>query len=129
MGGNLQNRCFVCPCWCPFCKNVKESVDHIFLQYHISSQVWTLVCEMMDVRYLWHGESLGRLGSLGGTRLSPKTMKAPPIISGGLWLGRNNIIFQDKSSCCDRLIGQIIAIYDLILDDPIINISLQFHEE
>ena len=55
MWENLQKRSFQGPGWCILCKNVDESVFHLFLQCPYIKEVWKVSSKIFGTLCRWEG--------------------------------------------------------------------------
>ncbi|XP_013589640.1 PREDICTED: uncharacterized protein LOC106298091 [Brassica oleracea var. oleracea] len=111
VGSNLAARNITNSTLCNLC-NTTESTNHLFLQCNFAQKVWSLApfSQSVDVRGLvdlascWH--SLCTLECLPPSGVSGQLA---PWILWGIWLARNNLIFNNKQSSPEEVISSAIS--------------------
>ena len=94
----LQKRCFVGSIWCCFCREDVESAHHLFLGCPFSQQVWSEVISLLNLRSAWSGNSVEEaLSSWWRDEGAQNHKAAPLIINWGIWIARNEVIFNGRS--------------------------------
>ena len=96
---NLTRRGLIGPGWCALYRNEEESTSHLFLSCPYCVEVWKEVCMCLKLNkwYRWEGVSIlqawenwRRLGS------SDILNALPLMVTWGIWLARNKMIFKGK---------------------------------
>lgn len=57
---NLKNRSFQGPSWCLICREVEESIEHLFLSSQVASQVWNMVYQGLFTTIKWQGDNISQ---------------------------------------------------------------------
>eukprot|EP01018_Ginkgo_biloba_P010974 Gb_06478 [translate_table: standard] len=94
---NLQKRNRVSPSRCPLCKVSEETNNHLVVECSFSKQVWREIALLTRLRNVWLGGIVeeGLRAWCGNPRVK-SLLALPVIITWGIWLGRNNRLFEDK---------------------------------
>ncbi|CAN1249570.1 hypothetical protein LINPERPRIM_LOCUS7185 [Linum perenne] len=50
---NLKRRGLALPNWCVLCKCKEKSINHLFLHYNFTSQVWSKISSTLSIHGLW----------------------------------------------------------------------------
>lgn len=114
---NLQKRTFEGPGWCVFCHNAFKSVLHLFLQCPVVQKVWLEVMHILRLQSVWEGPSLVEAFKFWWDTEATKSHGIIPlIISWGIWIARNNLIFEDIR-CSEVEIATMAASLILFFSD------------
>jgi len=108
----LQKRSFQGPGWCVLCKRASESIDHLFLSCSFTVEVWKECSVLVGSPCLWTGASIGAAWEDWWGRTTVKKLKyLPLIVIWGIWLARNNAIFNDKPCLPEITAVQSVGIF------------------
>ena len=114
---NLQKRSFEGPGWCVLCKNALESGPHLFLQCPTVQKVWQEALHMLRARADWSGPSLEEAFKCWwNAEYSKSFQMIPLIISWGIWIARNNLIFNDKGCSEVEIATKAVGLILFFLD-------------
>lgn len=93
---NLQKRSFVGPGWCSLCQHDLESGLHLFLNCPLSQVVWVEALSLLNLKSAWSGPTLEEAFFIWWhVAITKSYHMAPLIISWGIWIARNDVIFSD----------------------------------
>ena len=115
----LHRRAFHGASRCCYCLNDREDALHLFLHCRIIQNIWSSITTDMGCRFNWQGNSLSEAWSLWWqlSAHNTKLRNLPLIVTWELWIGRNNLIFNDKPIDCQRISAASLATYKLIPED------------
>lgn len=93
---NLQKRSFVGLDWCSLCSIDLESGQCLFLDCNVVKKVSAETLSILQIRSKWHGLSMEEAFSLCKNFVVSKSLRILSlIISWGIWIARNDCIFND----------------------------------
>jgi hypothetical protein len=108
---NLSKRQIEGPGRFPLCQNSNESTLHILISCPFAKKVWTETSTNLRQRCDWDEISLELAWKAWIRDPSHKELKALPLlISWGIWLARNAIIFKEKASIPEAIAAQSLSI-------------------
>jgi hypothetical protein len=98
-------------CLCPFCNQIPESVDHIFLSCSFAAQIWSSICvwlQLVSLPYVSMLDLMGAMRNLGGR----KGKKNPGLaiwlgVIWFIWRARNALVFSNTT-------GDLLQIMDSV---------------
>jgi hypothetical protein len=97
--------------WCSLCKGEEETYFHLFLRCLFSIQSWRIVSSVMGSSYSWQGTSIEEAWKSWVQNPRNKRIKALPLlITWGIWIARNSVIFKSKDSLPDIIVAKSLAI-------------------
>ena len=104
---NLKKRGIQGPSHCVFCKEVEETIDHLFLQCKFSTEVWSLAVQELHInlilptnwndlfacwKYYYHGSLLQK------SDLTRASVALPKYLCWKIWVTRNKELFEGEAS-------------------------------
>ena len=93
------------------CSNFNETVGHLFLGCCYVQQVWDFVLRSIRGLGVWKGDSIDDgFSSCFNDAQNPNFKALPVIVSWGIWLSRNAIIFQEKFTLLEIVARNSVAI-------------------
>jgi hypothetical protein len=108
----LQKRNFVGPGRCSLCKNEGETAQHLFLDCSYIRMVWTEVSSSLAKKFRWEGHTLEQAWRNWWENLSYKRYRILPLlIIWGVWLARNEAIFNEVSIAPEKTSLNSLAIF------------------
>jgi len=109
---NLQKRSFQGPGWCALCKRELETVEHLFLACSFTVEVWKECSVLVGSPCQWAGASIGAAWEDWWRRTTVKKLKyLPLLVIWGIWLARNNAIFNDRPCLPELTAIHSVGIY------------------
>jgi hypothetical protein len=105
------------PSRCPFCLSASESIPHIFLECHFSSQIWNLIYLPLshppplsenwnDIFISWKQRYVGSFKNKKQFTLLWR--KIPKFVYWELWLAHNQAIFHEKLPPVHSIFAKIL---------------------
>jgi hypothetical protein len=92
----LQKRSWSGPSRCPICKNDEETIHHLLIFCPYAVQVCKEVESLIGMQDVWRGQSVDCL-KIWCENYNVKSFKGLPFtIAWGLWLVRNDSLFENK---------------------------------
>ena len=93
----IQKRTFKGHGCCSLCKQDLETSYHLFLRCHFAQEVWNEILSLVQVQVVWEGFSLDEtLHAWWQADDSCNLRVVPFIISWGVWIARNEVIFNNR---------------------------------
>ena len=100
---------------CVLCKNADETIEHLFLQCQFAGKLWEKVLRMLEhqgtIPIVWEQFQQWCVQNGKGKRATTQVFKTV-ITEGiyGLWIERNNRIFEKKSSKEESIVKEIACV-------------------
>eukprot|EP00253_Pinus_taeda_P015495 PITA_15495 len=111
----LQRRGRIGPGWCPLCKDIVESVQHLFLFCPFNSSLWAEMLRLINIPFRWEGQGLlDACQRWWNESSNDRDRTIPLLITWGTWLTRNQVIFKDCVFPIGRLATEGAVIYESI---------------
>jgi len=109
----LQKRNINGPGWCTLCKREQESITHLFITCSFAKEVWNH-CSMLVGRHLsWDGDTVERAWDRWWRRTPANKLRTLPLlVTWGIWLARNKVIFNDKPSLPEITSAMAVGLYN-----------------
>ena len=82
---------------CALCKLADEDIFHLFIQCPVTCLIWQFICTELQILMTWCQPFLHSCYSQWNQDHQQHS-HLPLFICWGVWLFRNNIIFEDRSS-------------------------------
>ena len=107
----LQERNHHGPRWCCLCKDENESIPHLFINCHFTKEVWKELSVVYGKHFGWEGEIV----ELAWVRwMADRSLKSfislPVVVSWGIWIYRNQSIFEGKVVTPQLVATNLVAI-------------------
>jgi len=117
-GDNLLKRAHHGPFWCHLCKCNNESAIHLFIDCKVAPNLWLSISIALPSPTRWQGALVSEAWSSWWTKAIPKKLRnLPLLVCWGLWIARNNLIFQKSLPHWPSISSRIISDYSLIPED------------
>lgn len=115
---NLMHRYFHGPeCYC-LCKNMTESITHLFLSCPITQHVWQQLYQLLNISIRWQGENFNSTWKYWwDNAVEHKLHNLPLLVCWGIWIAHNKQIFWDITSDWKICCSQIQGLYNLIPEE------------
>eukprot|EP00253_Pinus_taeda_P034952 PITA_34952 len=111
----LQSRFFIGPGRCPLCKVNEESINHLYTSCDVSLKIWREITDLLKLKDQWGAATFeDAWKNWWNNHPDGNLRNLPPIFFWGLWLARNNNIFQDKAISTSSIASNCVAIYSSI---------------
>ena len=100
---------------CVLCKNADETIEHLFLQCQFARKLWEKVLRMLEhqgtIPMVWEQFQQWFVQNGKGKRATEQVFKTM-ITEGiyGLWIERNNRIFEKKSRKEESIVKEIACV-------------------
>eukprot|EP00253_Pinus_taeda_P010417 PITA_10417 len=111
----LQTRYLIGPGRCPLCKSEEESIRHLFSYCTVSLKIRDELTGLLNIKAQWGSAPLDVAWKNWWQNHPDGSMRNLPVIFfWGVWLARNNSIFQDKSTPTGVIAQNCAVIYSTI---------------
>lgn len=90
----LQKRQQCGPGWCTLCKDSMETMENLFVLYCFTQSTWSDVVRMAVENMVWQGRMVEEAIHMWlSNRCTKLIMEMPSILSWGIWIAHNSVIF------------------------------------
>ena len=110
---NLIKRGFNGLGWCALCRNAGETTLHLFLSCPYYVEVWVECCKLLGLgpACRWEGDSIIHAWERWRHSETTKVMIVLPLlVTWGIWLARNNLVFNGKECTLEIMAGMVCGI-------------------
>jgi len=109
----LQRRNLNGPGWCALCKRAQETISHLFISCSYAAEVWNHCSTLVGRQLRWEGATVGRAWDLWWSRTNVTKQKfLPLLVIWGIWLARNQAIFNDKPSLPEHTSAMAVGMFN-----------------
>jgi hypothetical protein len=107
----LQKRGWEGPGICIFCKRNSESLEHLFINYSFTKQLWAMLKYLLNLKRIWSGEDIVVVYYqwIFDKSVLPEIAA---LTCWCLWIERNKCIFENKTPSVHSVLHKIMGLLD-----------------